>query len=38
MNFQVELFDHPELFWVVLVAIVAVAPITFAVAKLQKWI
>jgi magnesium transporter len=38
MNFQVGLFDHPELFWVVLLAIVAVAPITFAVAKHQKWI
>jgi magnesium transporter len=38
MNFQVGLFDHPELFWVVVAAIVAVAPITFAIAKLQKWI
>jgi magnesium transporter len=38
MNFQVGLFDHPELFWVVLGVIVAVAPVTFAIAKSQKWI
>ena len=38
MNFKVGLFDHAELFWVVVAAIVAVAPITFGVAKLQKWI
>jgi magnesium transporter len=38
MNFQVEIFDHPNFFWVVLAVIVAVAPITFVVAKLQRWI
>ena len=38
MNFQVGLFDHPTLFWAVIVVIVAIAPLTFGVAKLRKWI
>ena len=38
MNFQVSMFDRPELFWVVLAVIVAVAPITIGVAKLRSWI
>ena len=38
MNFQVGVFDHPALFWVVLAVIIAVAPITFGVAKLRRWI
>ena len=38
MNFPVGIFDHPALFWVVLALIIAVAPITLAVAKQRKWI
>jgi magnesium transporter len=38
MNFQVGIFDHEALFWVVLAVIIAVAPITLVVAKLRKWI
>jgi magnesium transporter len=38
MNFKVGLFDHAALFWLVLVVIVAVAPLTLGVAKLRKWI
>jgi Mg2+ and Co2+ transporter CorA len=38
MNFPVEFFDEPNLFWVALAAIVTVAVVTFAVAKLRRWI
>jgi magnesium transporter len=38
MNFDVGIFDHPTMFWVVLALIIAVAPITLGVAKLQRWI
>jgi magnesium transporter len=38
MNFKVGLFGHPALFWVVLAAIIGVAPLTLGVAKLRKWI
>ncbi|HKY15310.1 MAG TPA: CorA family divalent cation transporter [Microthrixaceae bacterium] len=38
MNFKVELFDHAALFWIVVAAIVLVAPVTIGVAKLRKWI
>jgi magnesium transporter len=38
MNFKVGLFTHPELFWVALAGILAVAAATFAVARLRSWI
>jgi len=37
MNFHVGLFDRASLFWVVVALIVAVAPVTLAVAKARKW-
>jgi magnesium transporter len=38
MNFKVGLFDNPSLFWVVVVAIVAIAPIAIGLAKRWDWI
>ena len=38
MNFKVGLFDNPSLFWVVIAAIIAVAPLTIGIAKLRHWI
>ena len=38
MKFQVGIFDHTALFWVVLALVIAVAPITPGVAKPRKWI
>ena len=38
MNFKVGLFDNPTLFWVVIAAIIAVAPLTIGIAKLRHWI
>jgi magnesium transporter len=38
MNFKVGIFEHPELFWVVLALIVAVAVITVVMAKRRAWI
>ena len=38
MNFEVGLFDESWLFWVVVVVIVAVAPITLRIAKTRDWI
>ena len=38
MNFKVGLFEHPGVFWVIVAAIVAVAPITMAAARVRKWI
>jgi magnesium transporter len=38
MNFKTDLFDRPELFWVTLAGIVAIAPITITFAKLRGWI
>ena len=38
MNFKVGLFTHPELFWVVIALMVAVALVTLTVAKLRRWI
>ena len=38
MNFKVGLFDEPGLFWVVVAAIVAIAPVTFGLAKQRNWI
>ena len=38
MNFKVGLFEHAELFWVVLAFIVAVALATLAIARVRRWI
>jgi magnesium transporter len=38
MNFKVGFFDNASFFWLVLVVIVAIAPITIGVAKLRRWI
>jgi magnesium transporter len=38
MNFKVGLFDNPTLFWVVVAAIIGVAPLTIGIAKLRRWI
>ena len=38
MNFKVGLFDNASLFWVVVAVIVAVAPVTFGIAKKRGWI
>jgi Mg2+ and Co2+ transporter CorA len=38
MNFKVPLFSHPQLFWVVIALIAAVAVVTLTVAKLRDWI
>jgi magnesium transporter len=38
MNFKVGLFNYPWLFWVVVAAIVAVAPLTLGIAKRRAWI
>ena len=38
MNFKVGLFNESSLFWVVLAGIVLIAPVTFGLAKRQRWI
>ena len=38
MNFKVGLFDNPSLFWVVVAAIVAIAPVAIGLAKRWDWI
>ena len=38
MNFKVGLFQNPSLFWVVIAAIIGVAPLTLGIAKLRSWI
>lgn len=38
MNFQIGLFDRAWLFWVIVAAIIAVAPLTLGVAKAKQWI
>ena len=38
MNFKVGLFEQPALFWVVVVVIIAVAPVTLGLAKMKRWI
>ena len=38
MNFEIGLFDIAWLFWVILAAIIAVAPLTFGIAKTRQWI
>ena len=38
MNFKVGLFQDAWIFWVVIAAIILVAPLTVAVAKTRRWI
>jgi magnesium transporter len=38
MNFKVGLFQATWVFWLVVAAIVAVAPISFGIAKMRRWI
>jgi magnesium transporter len=38
MNFKVGIFEHDWVFWVIVGAIVAVAPVTVGVAKWRRWI
>ena len=38
MNFQVGLFEHAALFWVVVGLIVAVAACTLVIARARRWI
>ena len=38
MNFKVGFFAEAALFWVVVAAILGIAPVTLALAKLRKWI
>lgn len=38
MNFKIGLFDRPVLFWVVVAAILAIAPLTIALARRWRWI
>jgi magnesium transporter len=38
MNFKVGLFDSAWLFYIVVAAIIAIAPITVGVAKIRNWI
>jgi Mg2+ and Co2+ transporter CorA len=38
MNFKVGLFSNSYLFWVTNAVIIAIAPITFGIAKLRHWL
>jgi Mg2+ and Co2+ transporter CorA len=38
MNFAVDLFDRPELFWVVIGIMVATAAFTLIVARWRSWL
>jgi Mg2+ and Co2+ transporter CorA len=38
MNFKVGFFEQTALFWVVVAAIVAIAPLTLGLAKARGWI
>lgn len=38
MNFQVPLFDNPDLFWVVIAVMVALAVGTIAAARWRRWL
>jgi magnesium transporter len=38
MNFKIGLFEEPMLFWVVVAAIAAIAPVTILLAKRWSWI
>lgn len=38
MNFRLGLFEHEAVFWVVVAVIIAIAPITIALAKMRSWL
>jgi Mg2+ and Co2+ transporter CorA len=38
MNFRVGLFEHAELFWVVVALIAVIAVATLGVARARRWI
>ena len=38
MNFKVGLFQDTWIFWVVVGAIVVIAPLTFVIARMRRWI
>jgi Mg2+ and Co2+ transporter CorA len=38
MNFKIGLFNTTWPFWVVVAVIIAIAPLTFGIAKLRDWI
>jgi Mg2+ and Co2+ transporter CorA len=38
MNFRLGFFDYEWLFWLTVAVIIAVAPLTIAIAKLRRWI
>jgi hypothetical protein len=38
MNFQVGLFDHAWVFWLVLAGIVGIALLSVALARMRAWI
>jgi Mg2+ and Co2+ transporter CorA len=38
MNFKVGVFDETWMFYVVLVVILALAPLTVGIAKMRNWI
>jgi magnesium transporter len=38
MNFRVELFERPELFWVVIGFMIATAAVTIVVARWRRWL
>jgi Mg2+ and Co2+ transporter CorA len=38
MNFKVGLFDNPDLFWVVIALMVALALATLAIARQRGWL
>jgi Mg2+ and Co2+ transporter CorA len=38
MNFKVPLFDEPNLFWVVIGAMLAMAAATIGIARWRRWL
>jgi Mg2+ and Co2+ transporter CorA len=38
MNFQLGLFEHTELFWVIIAVMFVVAIVTVGVARMRDWI
>jgi Mg2+ and Co2+ transporter CorA len=38
MNFRVSIFDDPSLFWAVIAAMVVIAVVVLAIARLRHWI
>jgi Mg2+ and Co2+ transporter CorA len=38
MNFQVPLFDNPNLFWVVVAVMAVMALVTLVIARWRRWL